>query len=72
MSKEDVRKRPAPGSQEAVRRGCLCSILHNNSGQGIFIDAENIERYGGRIFWYASDCPVHVMVPMPVKRKVKR
>lgn len=73
----ETMKPPNPGSQSAVRMGCRCSILHNNAGQGIFQDAATIEKYGGAIFWYASDCPIHVAIPVTIAgpkkmmRKVK-
>jgi uncharacterized radical SAM superfamily Fe-S cluster-containing enzyme len=43
---------PNPGSDEARRLGCLCPIVDNNHGQGMW-------REGGRQFWINSDCPMH-------------
>lgn len=42
---------PNPGSDEAVRRGCLCPVLDNARGLGIYRD--------GKEFWIDHGCPLH-------------
>lgn len=43
--------KPNPGSDDAVDRGCLCPVMANCRGRGVF------GREGE--FWMSSDCPVH-------------
>jgi hypothetical protein len=42
---------PTPGSHEAVRQGCTCSMVANNNGRGIRDDREK--------FWIDGGCPLH-------------
>jgi hypothetical protein len=44
-------KVPNPGSDEAVKIGCLCGRLDNNFGRGYYED--------GKTFVYRLDCPIH-------------
>ena len=43
---------PNPGSDEAIKLGCICPVMDNHHGYGIPSDA-------GPLFWYTSGCPVH-------------
>ncbi len=40
---------PNPGSNEAVKKGCLCPVYDNNMGQGL-PDGN---------FWISEGCPLH-------------
>ena len=42
---------PTPGSHEAVRQGCTCSMVSNNNGRGIRDDPTT--------FWIDARCPLH-------------
>lgn len=42
---------PNPGSDEAMKMGCLCPVLDNNHGK-------HLPWTGG--WWVNEDCPVHV------------
>lgn len=47
-----------PGSNEAVDKGCLCPVLDNCHGKGIFDSPKgNFPSRG--IFWINEDCPLH-------------
>ncbi|MAH48459.1 hypothetical protein CMI37_21720 [Candidatus Pacearchaeota archaeon] len=46
--KADAAETPNPGSDEALRLGCLCPVLDNNHGAGL-----------DGLFIYAVGCPVH-------------
>ena len=43
-----------PGSPEAIEAGCICPVMDNNHGRGVYI-GENEHP----IFWQNMDCPVH-------------
>jgi hypothetical protein len=45
-------KIPNPGSNEALKQGCLCAVLDNTHGKGA---------YNGKpgTFWITEDCPLH-------------
>ena len=45
-------KIPNPGSDEAVRKGCLCAVLDNRRGKGAF-------DFGDGLFWTTEECPLH-------------
>jgi hypothetical protein len=42
---------PNPGSPEAVKQGCKCSVLDNRGGKGIRDDREE--------YWINGGCPLH-------------
>ena len=46
---------PAPGSDEALARGCLCPTLDNHHGRGVPINAGGVKR----MWWRVQDCPLH-------------
>jgi hypothetical protein len=46
---------PAPGSREAIARGCTCSSVLNRRGQGTL--------HGEPPFYRAKDCPLHGGTP---------
>lgn len=46
---------PPPGSEEAVRLGCLCPVMDNHYGRGFEIT-------GHQSYWYNADCPLHEAV----------
>jgi hypothetical protein len=45
---------PAPGSPEAIARGCTCSPQLNDHGRGRFD-----ERHQKMIHFPKNDCPMH-------------
>lgn len=49
-AKEANALQPNPGSDEAIKSGCLCPILDNNHGQG-FGDPQ--------LFYINEECPLH-------------
>jgi hypothetical protein len=51
---QKVGKGPNPGSIAALKKGCTCPVLCNNSGRGITMHTSE-----ELIFWYSSDCPLH-------------
>lgn len=42
-----------PGSDEALKQGCLCPVIDNAHGKGRYCDGE---RFG---WWMVADCPIH-------------
>lgn len=48
---EPIKKRPNPGSPEAVKLGCKCPVLDNGHGNG----------YMGMkgVFVMVGNCPIH-------------
>jgi len=38
-----------PGSDEAIKEGCICPILDNHHGEGL----------GKGQFWISKECPLH-------------
>ncbi len=46
-----------PGSREAKKRGCLCSDIENNWGNGYWSQTS----MEGPVFKVASNCPIHGM-----------
>lgn len=44
---------PNPGSPDAILAGCTCAVIDNHHGRGFEIQGE-------LVFWFSSDCPVHV------------
>ena len=45
---------PTPGSDEALKIGCLCAVVDNARGQGL-------EFAGTIVFWVNENCPLHGM-----------
>ena len=43
---------PNPGTEKALRMGCICPVMDNNHGQGFDID-------GMPHFWRTAGCPLH-------------
>lgn len=43
--------KPNPGSDEAIKAGCLCPVIDNHYGRGAYGD--------GKAFWYTENCPIH-------------
>ena len=44
-----------PGSDEAIKRGCVCPILDNEHGRGCgWVNAD-----GTQAFWITQGCPLH-------------
>lgn len=42
-----------PGSEAAIRAGCICAVIDNHHGEGI-------RRPNGDVdFWINGDCPLH-------------
>lgn len=46
---------PNPGSDEAVKQGCLCPVIDNGRGKGAGVRNDD----GTPIFWISSECPIH-------------
>ena len=44
---------PAPGTQDAIDRGCKCPVMDNAHGRGAYI------KDGKWIYWYSTDCELH-------------
>ncbi len=44
---------PPPGSDDAIKLGCLCPVLDNAHGKGAYI----ID--GEPVYWITAECPVH-------------
>jgi len=47
-----MNKPPNPGSDEAIKLGCICPIADNNNGKGLEIN-------GQIVFWHTYGCEVH-------------
>lgn len=45
-------KNPPPGSDAAMRLGCMCPVVDNHHGEGFKINGEIV-------FLYSDKCPVH-------------
>ena len=45
---------PTPGSDEAIKQGCICPVIDNGHGRGAFIDEK-----GEPQFWIREDCSLH-------------
>ena len=43
-----------PGSDEAIKLGCLCPVMDNNHGRGYSMDEDN-----NPIYVYNEECPIH-------------
>jgi len=52
--KKKEKKIPNPGSDEAIKLGCKCSVLDNHHGEG-FPYSKN----GEPCFWINGGCPLH-------------
>ena len=42
-----------PGSEEAIKEGCICDPMNNHHGKGFTVPGKET------IFWKHEDCPVH-------------
>ena len=49
---------PTPGSDEAVEQGCLCPVLTNGHGLGVY-GGWATDEHGNSQFWVVADCPLH-------------
>ena len=50
---------PNPGSDAAIKLGCLCPIVDNHYGRGVPM------KDGTAAFWQNAVCPVHRLTPHP-------
>jgi len=50
---------PAPGSDEAVERGCKCPVLDNEHGEGAYY-LNGVPQY-----WINDACPIHGLKKYP-------
>ena len=50
-----MTKKPSPGSDAAIAKGCKCPVLDNAHGKGCGWPTES----GGPAFWINADCPLH-------------
>jgi hypothetical protein len=46
---------PNPGSDEAIKQGCICPVMDNAHGRGL----------GNDLFWINQKCPVHGGIGIP-------
>lgn len=49
---------PAPGSPEALERGCECPVTDNGHGKGIH-DGRVVNQDGQPIYVFVAGCPLH-------------
>lgn len=49
---------PSPGSDEAVKQGCICPVLDNGHGRGYLGGMKDAN--GNTLYVTVSDCPLHV------------
>lgn len=49
------KKKPNPGSDEAIDQGCTCPVLDNGRGRGCGHKGDD----GEPLFWINSDCSLH-------------
>lgn len=47
-------EKPNPGSENAIKQGCLCPVIDNHYGRGVPTDQ-------GPEFWYSENCPLHIL-----------
>lgn len=52
MKKKAIINIPNPGSDEAIKKGCLCAVLDNRHGLGAF-------DFGDGMFWITQGCILH-------------
>ena len=48
---------PVPGSREAIHQGCLCPVIDNGGGKGVWIHQP--DNTSQTLFWIATNCPLH-------------
>lgn len=41
-----------PGSEAAIKAGCLCAVMDNHHGEGMWFGNE-------QVFWINGSCPIH-------------
>jgi hypothetical protein len=46
------QQKPNPGSEEALKQGCLCPVMDNHYGEGIQLQDETL-------FYVTQGCPLH-------------
>lgn len=46
-----TKKVPNPGSDKAIKKGCVCPVLDNAHGKGAYGSTNS--------FWISGDCPLH-------------
>jgi hypothetical protein len=44
-----------PGSDEAIKKGCICPVLDNGHGKGCGWNGDD----GNPCFWITEGCPIH-------------
>jgi len=52
---EVKKKKPNPGSDEAIKKGCTCAVLDNGYGNG----CGRKDKDGTPLFWITETCPLH-------------
>jgi hypothetical protein len=52
----------APGSDQAIKNGCLCPVMDNARGRGMYIDTDGLAIYA-----VSNTCPVH-NYPIPIEQ----
>jgi hypothetical protein len=50
-----MKKIPYPGSEKAIKKGCLCPVIDNDFGWGC---GQN-DATGQPLFWVNDECPIH-------------
>lgn len=58
---------PNPGSDAAIKKGCICAVFDNCHGQGAFDFPPNEK--GEPVFWITGGCPLHA--PKKAEEEVK-
>ena len=48
-----------PGSDIAIKNGCLCPSMDNDHGRG----NGQVNKDGTPCFWYNGECPIHGSPP---------
>ena len=47
--------KPNPGSDEAIKQGCICAVLDNRHGKGAY-------NFEDGVFWITEGCPIHAPI----------
>lgn len=51
---KEPEKNFSPGSDSAIKAGCVCPVMDNSQGKGAFKKSD-----GTPVFWYSVKCPIH-------------
>lgn len=59
MPFHDMQGKPNPGSDEAIKQGCICPVMDNAHGKGDAIFGMTDPNTGAPRFWIDTNCPLH-------------